>query len=188
MRNVRFIAVGMAVGIFLAGCSSASEKAAEKLIERGAGGNVDVNLGDGGMSFESEDGSFSVDADGNLQIESEDGSFSMDSQGGKLTDGFPDVPLPDGELITSSKQTSDGETMYQAVFQASGDPADVFEGLRSAYEAAGYEAADDSVTQGSGSYMANASFHGGEHTVFVSVMGDSEDTRASVMVGPRDDV
>lgn len=185
MRKRWFVALGATVAMVLIGCSSAAEKAAEEMIERGSGGNVD--LGDGGMSFESEDGSFSVDADGNLQIESADGSFSMDNQSGQLADGFPDVPLPeDGELVTSSKQTSDGETTYQATFQTSLDGTEVFDQIKDAYESAGYEPEDESVTQGDGSFMAFATFVGSDYSVVTNVFGEGDETMVSVMVMPAE--
>lgn len=188
MRTGSFIAAGIVAAGLLAGCSSASEKAAEKLIEAGAGGDVNVDLGgDGGMSFDSEDGSFSIDADGNVKIDSEDGSFSMDSQSGKLADGFPDVPLPDGDLVNSARQSSDGETSYTATFQVDGDGSDAFEDLSAAYASAGYEIGDDSVTQSGTSFMANASFRSSEHNVVITVFGEEGDgAMVSVMVLPAD--
>lgn len=185
MHMRRFVALGAVAALLLIGCGSASEKAAEQLIERGSGGNVD--LSDGGMSFESEDGSFSVDADGNIQVDSEDGSFSMENHSGQLADGFPDVPLPDDAvLVTSSKQTSDGETTYQATFQTSLDEAEAFEQLQAAYESAGYEPQDESVTQGNGSFMAYATFVGPDYSVFTNVFGDGDEAMVSVMVMPAE--
>lgn len=188
MRNGRFIAVGVVAGFLLVGCGDSADKAAEELIKRGSDGQIDnVNIGDGGFSFETEDGSFSVDADGNVQVESDDGSFSMGGGSSSLADGFPNVPLPDGELLSSSKHSSGGETTYQAMFQVAADGAEIFEGLKSDYESAGYDGDNDSVTQGNGSYIAYASFAGDGHTVVVSVTGeDGESAVVSIVVTPAE--
>lgn len=187
MPNGRIIASCVVAGFVLVGCSSAAEKATEELIERGSGGEVDLDR-DGGMSFETEDGSFSFDADGNVQMESDDGSFSMDSQSGELADGFPDVPLPDNAQIRNSgTQTADGATHFSALLEVDGDGAEVYEALRSDYEAAGYSNDSENVSQGDGTYTAFAGFENDEHLVVLTVMGQNgESTTVSLTVAPPD--
>lgn len=95
-RRTGLIAVG-AGALVVAGCSSASEEGIEQLIESQSGGDVELDLdGDGGFSFESEDGSFSVDEDGNFVIEDESGEVVT---GQANDEGFV-VETEDGETIT----------------------------------------------------------------------------------------
>lgn len=83
-----------------AGCSSAADKASEKLVERAieseSGGDVDLN--------------FDADGEGTFSVETEDGSFSMGA-GGEVPDAWPsDVPLPDDLEVISGSTMSDGSS------------------------------------------------------------------------------
>jgi hypothetical protein len=102
-RPLHLLAAGAAASaLLLAGCGSASEtiaeKATEQAIESQGGGDVDINTdGDGSVSIETEDGSFSSDGEGNVNIETEDGSMSSS---GDVPDAWPDdVPIPDGTEV-----------------------------------------------------------------------------------------
>lgn len=78
----------------MVGCSAASgaidEAVTEAVIERGGGGDVDLDLDD----------------DGSFAIETEDGSFAASS--GSVPDAWPaDIPLPTGLTAVSSTDFSD---------------------------------------------------------------------------------
>ena len=72
-RTARAIALGAGVAALTAACSSATEEGIEQLIESQSGGDVEIDLDDGGFSFESDEGSFAIDEDGNFVVEGEDG-------------------------------------------------------------------------------------------------------------------
>lgn len=69
----------------------AAEKATEKAIESGSDGKADVDLNDGEMNIETDDGSFSMGA------------------GGEIPDSWPeDVPMPpDAEVVSVMEMGSD---------------------------------------------------------------------------------
>jgi len=85
-RIAMFLAV---VALVATACGAATEGLTEQLIEQSGGddADVDVDLGSGRVSVETEDGSFTVG-------------------GGEIPDGFP-VPFPDGGTV-QSVFTSDG--------------------------------------------------------------------------------
>jgi hypothetical protein len=66
-------------------CGAASEEATERMVDAAVGSDADVDLDDGQVSIETEDGSFSTG-------------------GGEVPETWPeDIPLPDLEDITSSE-------------------------------------------------------------------------------------
>lgn len=75
--------------VALVGCANPVEKliesGAEKLIEQGTGGNVNIDSGEGGISFS--------DGDGN------EVTFGA---GAEVPAAWPGLPLPEGELIGST--------------------------------------------------------------------------------------
>jgi len=134
-RHHTILGVTALIGLVGAGCSSEdlAERAIEEGIERESGDDVDIDLDDGNVRIETEDGvvEMNTDGDGNVSIEGEgvDGDFSIDSEdgvtviesedgdtvvsqgGGEVPDDFPgSVPLPDGfePEFTQSMSTSDG--------------------------------------------------------------------------------
>ena len=78
----------MAVGLFAASCSAASEELTEQILESQEGvSNVEIDEDGGQISFETDDGSFSVG-------------------GGEIPNDYP-VPFPDGGNV-QTVITSDG--------------------------------------------------------------------------------
>ncbi|MEM8619160.1 MAG: hypothetical protein AAGF73_05525 [Actinomycetota bacterium] len=108
----RALALGVGLAGLTAACSSATEEGIEQLIESQSGGDVEIDLDDGGFSFESDEGSMSVDEDGNFIIEGADGevvtgqagdgSFTLEDEDGVAEFG---VDEEDGDV---SVQTEDG--------------------------------------------------------------------------------
>lgn len=99
-RRIRsFVAVGLGLGLAfgLTGCGKAaeklSEKAAEKAIENAAGGNAKVDIDDGTVKIETDDGSFHAG-------------------GGEIPADWPsDIPLPGSyEVMNVVTSSADGGT------------------------------------------------------------------------------
>lgn len=139
LRAARLVLVGAILGLALTGCGldrlaeEGAERAVEEAVEQGASGDVDIDLeGDGGLKVENEDGSFEVGASS------------------ELPDDFPvdQVPLIEGELITTARM-ADGDTVgWSANFQVPAQASDAFAGALAALESAGYEASQTSQSEG----------------------------------------
>lgn len=109
-------------------CGAAAEKvgerAAERAIEAQGGGDVDLDLDDGGFSIETDEGSASMDVDGNLRVDTEDGSFTAGS--GEVPAGWPDdVGFPAGlEVLAGFEQTSGEEATANITATVPGSAAE----------------------------------------------------------------
>lgn len=134
----------------------------EELIEQGAGGDVDIEFGEDGISIESEDGSFSIDEDGSFSVTDEDGdettgNIDIDAEGGEISiegedgdiqfgsgseipDEWPDdIPQPDGVTIQSAATFSEGdETSIILTGTADADPDEWTAAYGSQLEDAGF--------------------------------------------------
>lgn len=158
-------AVAVTVAITTLGACS-SEDIAESVIERQleaeGGGDVDLDLSDGEIRVETEDGSFEMttDEDGNVTIRSEgaDGETAViegDGDGIVVTDGEetfvagsgaelpedfpPDFPLPSATLVNVARTEADGQVTFMLVFEAPGDVAVAsYQELAAALAASGY--------------------------------------------------
>lgn len=142
------------------GCGQAadkiSEKATEKAIESGADGDADVDISDGQMNIETEDGSFSVGS-------------------GEVPDTWPeDVPLPaDLAVLSAMDMGSEGESMINISGTTDMNPDEV---------AAFYEDELDGWTE-SGSFsssadeggMSSVSYEQDERTVGVTIVDDPDE-------------
>ena len=117
-RAVRCGAITAAAVLALGACSTedvterVAEEALEQQLEGEGGGDVDIDLGDGEVRVEGEDGAveMSFGEDGVSVISTPEGEFRT---GTELPDDFPgDVPLPDGMTIvsTASMASPDGTT------------------------------------------------------------------------------
>ncbi len=131
----------------------------EEFIEEQSG--VDIQVGDDGFSFESEDGSFSIDEDGNFTVTDDQGNettgdvgadgdgFSVESDDGSMnvatTDELPDdwpgdVPTPDGLDIESvASIDADGSVSFTVMGSVDGDHVAWIEDYGAQLEAAGFE-------------------------------------------------
>ena len=110
----------------LAACGDALENAAEKAIEDAANENgVDVD----------------IDGD-DIGVETTDGSFVT----GKLPDGFPDLPLVDGEVLAGG-HTKNPEAWNATikVAEPGGDTTAPFDAAESALLDAGFEPINERV-------------------------------------------
>ncbi|MFC2145263.1 hypothetical protein ACFLQQ_02925 [Actinomycetota bacterium] len=80
-----------------------AEEAIEKAIESESGENVEIDLDDGGISIQGDDGEVNISSDDDgVKIESDDGEATL-GLSAELPDGFPDsAPVYPGMEITSS--------------------------------------------------------------------------------------
>ncbi len=91
-----------------------AEEAIEKAIEKDSGENVEVDLGNDGITIEGEDGEVTISSDDEtVEIKSDDGEFTIGS-GAELPEGFPgNVPVyPDMEITTSWRSTDNDKDNY----------------------------------------------------------------------------
>lgn len=150
--------------VTVSGCAKAAEKFAENRIEDAieseGGGDVDIDLGgDGGISFESDEGSVRIGEDGSFIIEGADGEvitgnaddegFNVQSQDGenvfRADSGIPaewpaDVPRPDGLADIQGTYTSGSGFMnITVVGTPSGPASDAAAAYAGSLELLGYE-------------------------------------------------
>ncbi|MEM7094915.1 MAG: hypothetical protein AAF567_18080 [Actinomycetota bacterium] len=109
-RLLTSIAAATAGVVLLGACGGASisEFVAEQAIESSADGDFDIDFSDGGFSFNSEDGSGTVqfDEDGGFVFDTEDGSgsFSIGEDGGvvfETTDGSGGITIDEDGSVTT---------------------------------------------------------------------------------------
>lgn len=164
-RRLAALAV-VPVLVLTVGCGKASEKIAEKALEHQTGADVDLDS-NGGISIETEDGSYSADADGNVVIETDEGTITA---GAGLPDGWPeDLPIPDGVAITYGSVSAE---FASATGMSERSPADLMDDIRAAF--AGWEVEDESTTTSTGSEMRHVMLVQGDRTVTVQVITDGE--------------
>ncbi|MBS44133.1 MAG: hypothetical protein CMH83_13405 [Nocardioides sp.] len=151
---------------------SATEKAAERALEEAAeadgSGDVDIDL----------DGD-----DGQVSVTDGDGNEFVAGTGGDLPDDWPEsVPVVDGDVITSSSQTVDGERTWAATVVAEG--VDDVAVARDLLTGAGFAVVSETNTDtGDGAYAIWA-FDDGEYGISLQgAVTDGEGTYIYV-VGP----
>lgn len=182
-------ALGVAAfAVTASACESATERGLEELIESQSGGDVDLDLDNGGFSVETEDGQMSVDEDGNLIItdaegnvvtggvDAETGEFNVESEDGSFRTGattelpeeWPsDVPQPDGLAITAANVINSDDGLGISLTGAVESDAFV-DSYASALESAGFSeqssfTAEDTVnnTYTNGSWTLGFGYFGG---------------------------
>lgn len=125
-----------------------AEELTERAVERAAGGDVDVE----------------ADGDGNLSITSDEGSFSATT--GELPDGFPDVPLLDGEIISAVSMDQGSDTGWTVSMLLDGDPETLLEEAVDLLEDAGFSAGENARAPG----LAAAQVSDAELDVFLTAL------------------
>ncbi len=174
----------------------------EELIEQGAGGDVDIELGEDGISVESEDGSFSIDEDGSFSVTDEDGdetTGNIDAEGGgfsiegedgdiqfgsgsEIPDEWPDdIPQPAGVTVQSAATFSEGdETSIILTGTADADPDEWIAAYASQLEDAGFT--QDSNFSSSGAVAASYTDESWNVDLTATAVGGS--TAVSVSITP----
>ena len=148
-------AVGAMTGaLLLAGCGTIAEQVAEEAVEQAAGGGeLDINADDGEISFENEEGSFSLGGDG------------------ELPEGFPDeLPVPgDLSVLSSMGGNSDGDSSFVVNGQVSGDLTATYEDLRGQLEDGGFSVDNESTFSSGDQETRSMQFEGNGWRGAVSV-------------------
>jgi hypothetical protein len=153
------------------GCSAVAERATESAIGRLGDGDVDIDLSEGRMSVEGEDGA--------------------SASWGAASD-VPDrvaevVPLPDGfEAVSTFEQADQGQ---QAVTVAGrvpggGDPAELIDGLDAAMTADGWERTNRTSFDGE---LVSVSLERGSATVNLAATADDEATGLTIVLLEAED-
>lgn len=204
-RTGRYRMVAVAAVIAAAastGCSSdeITERVIEEGVEREAGEDVDIDLDDGNIRIETDEGTFEMnaDGDGNVSIEGEsaDGDFSIDSEdgvtviesddgrtviagGAGIPDDFPDsVPLPAGfEPEFSQSMTTAGGDGWILGGPVAGSMSELAESWFGALESAGFERRQVAETPDSIIF----GFDDGEHSVS-GIVGEDGGTYLNLTV------
>ncbi len=151
----------MVLALALGGCDAIGERLAEEGAEQLTGGEIDVD--DEGVSFESDEGSF--------------------SSGAELPEDFPSsVPLPDdGELVNASRiDTEDGLGWMVNVQFDSGEPGPALEAQVDAATAAGFAPPEDDggdfqFGDGEGGGMSSRILENDSYTLIMSTIGEPGD-------------
>jgi|GEM_PF-2158446 hypothetical protein len=111
--------------------------------------------------------------DDGVTIESEDGSFSS-TQNQELPDNFPaQVPLfDDGDIVTSSRFTQDGGTIWSVSFETSRSADEVYDYYESRFDSDDWE--------------VQSSFESGTSRS-VSALHNTDEMRVGVTINQNDD-
>lgn len=98
MRQILVLVIAV---LLVASCGNAAEEVAERAIEAGGGGDVDVEFDEDGDT-------------GEIVFETDEGTQTLNVGGGELPEGLT-VPVPDGyEVLASSTFESDEESLISA--------------------------------------------------------------------------
>jgi hypothetical protein len=154
-RFRRVVAVATAAAL-ASGCTAVAERATESAIGRMGDGDVDIDLSEGRMTVEGEDGASA--------------SFGSSSE-------VPDrvaklVPLPDGYEPVSTFEQSDGDqdaVTVVGVVHDGGDPADVVDALEEAMTTDGWERMNRTSFDGE---LVSVTMERGATTVNLAVTAD----------------
>lgn len=172
--SMRVVGVALLV-LGLAACDRAAEELAERAAEQVTGG--DVELGEDGVSIETDEGSMSVNEDGELTMETDDGTF--ESRTGQVPDDFPSVvPLLDGGELMAGTRIEDDENgvVWSVSWQfTSGDPLTALDEHVQVMEDAGFTQEEEfSSSTGEGG-MAGVVMVGSGYRVQLSSLGETDD-------------
>lgn len=128
-------AVVVTGALALAGCGQVAEKvgeeAAEKAIEQGSGGDVQLDLEDDSIKIEGEDGSLSIG-------------------GGEMPEDFPsEVTLPPGGTVVAGSSFQDGKNTGWLVESTYADsPSTLSDSLATGLESGGFDETGSFSTNG----------------------------------------
>ena len=157
----QWLMIPAATVLVLSSCSGEdlAESVIERQIESESGDDVDVDIDDGEISIQTEDGKVVMQSDGDQTvirtedgevvmqsdgdetvIQSDDGTMIIGSSGGDLPDDFPpEVPVPDGLApeYTQSMSLPEGQS-FVVGGNVDGDVADVLAAYVVTLESAGF--------------------------------------------------
>lgn len=158
-RRTRGLALTAALALLGGVAACSPENIAERVIEAGSDGNVDID--DGG---------------GQVTIDSEDGGTATFGSDGTLPDGFPDsVPVVSGDIVYAQSMSAGDTTDFAVNIQTSGTVSDVFAQIKSDLEGAGFEKASESTVTSDGANFSSAQYTSADYEVFVNVTSTEQD-------------
>lgn len=160
---LRRIAIVGALALATTACGSITERVTEGVLERAAGGDVDIDL-------DGEDG-------GSITVETSEGTARFGA-GGNLPDSFPDdVPLPsaDYQVAQSFEQSGSDGVAVQVSLGVNAAASDVADELEGEFAADGWENDSTSRTSGDGFTQITMAFTKGEMRVMLMIMSDDGD-------------
>jgi len=170
-RTYRTVALVAALALGTTACGSIAERVTEGVLERAAGGDVDINF--------DEDG-------GSITVETTEGTARFGA-GGNLPESFPgDVPLPSAEYqVAQSFEQSSGEGVaVQVSLGVKAAANDIAEELEDGFTANGWENDSTSRSSGEGFTQITMAFTKGDMRAMVMIMSDDGDeTIVSYVVG-----
>lgn len=168
---LRRIAIIGALALATTACGSITERVTEGVLERAAGGDVDIDL-------DGDDG-------GSITIETSEGTARIGA-GGNLPDSFPDdVPLPsaDYQVAQSFEQSTNDGVGIQVSLGVKAAADDIADELEKAFADGGWENESTSRSSGDGFTQVILGFSKGDMRVMVMIMSDDgEETIVSYTV------
>lgn len=150
------LAAGLAVGVTACSSSDAAEKIAEKAAEQQTGGDVDI------------------DSDGSVKYTDDEGNTVDMGTGSELPKDWPDeLKPPDSvKITTASTSTTNGEKNMYVLATSSDSFDDLYNGVKSQLESAGFEITNDSNTSIDGGGYAGIDAENDEFTANVIIAAD----------------
>ena len=148
------------LGTTACGADEVAERAAESAVERAIedaaaseGVDVDVDAGDGSVSIESSDGTFT-------------------SGMGSLPQGFPeDVPIVEGDILQGASSEGNGTTGWVVTIAVDQAPDQALDEASAALEGAGYTEGDASAGMEG---LSIAQYVGADWEIILSVVEDGQ--------------
>lgn len=172
MKKKKFLILGMVLvsPVFLSGCfltDKLTEKAVEDTIESSTDGQVDVDLDDESVTFESEDG---------------DATWTA-GEDTELPDGFPgDVYIYKGAdiIMAGSDEEDDDEIVYNVTYMVNDEMSDVADKYVSEMEKDGWK----KTSRTDMAELITLSFEkGDDRFVSITIAEDEDEPGATVVVG-----
>lgn len=149
----------------------AAEKAAEKMLEGLGGGNVDIDLDNGGNS-------------GTITFDDEEGGGSFSFGGGEMPDELSYFPLPGDSTVIGVMTGSDsGGEGSMVTVAANGSFDEVVAGIKGGLEAEGYTVAGVYNAENNGQKSTMFSYEGNGQSVSVSVNEDTSNEGYNLVIG-----
>jgi hypothetical protein len=158
-RTYRTMAVVAVLALGTTACGSIAERVTEGVLERAAGGDVDIDF--------DEDG-------GSVTVETSEGTARFGA-GGTLPDSFPDdVPLPsaDYQVAQSFEQSGSDGVAVQVSLGVEAAASDIAEELEGEFAAGGWENESTSRTSGDGFTQITMVFLKDDLRVMLMIMAD----------------
>jgi hypothetical protein len=131
MKQSRRLGIGVAALALVAAACGGGDDLAEAIINSQTDGNVDISNDGQSITFESEDGSGTIntDGDGNITFQGTDedgGQISITGGGGDIPADFP-LPVAPGGTVAFSMSSTEGDLLTISY------PADDFDQLAALY-------------------------------------------------------